>query len=165
MVPAKEFRASRGFQEVRSTAVLSPTAPLTTASKSRSTWKASWTRCPGSDSCGGGCFAGAALQHQDALGGVLARVAAGEGVETQGLPAGGLGHAEREAIGHRLLVGTVEVHLDLVARLVVEARFGVESGDVGVDVHDEDRAALAGEDVEVVDEKLAVLRSLGVSRW
>ncbi|MEU2501443.1 hypothetical protein ACPB99_27740 [Streptomyces pseudogriseolus] len=86
-------------------------------------------------------------------------------METQGLPAGGLGHAEREAIGHRLLVGTVEVHLDLVARLVVEARFGVGSGDVGVDVHDEDRAALAGEDVEVVDEKLAVLCSLGVSRW
>lgn len=77
----------------------------------------------------------------DALGGVLARVAAGEG-ETHGLPAVGVGLAEGEPIGQRLLAGTVEVHLDLVARLVVEARLGVGTGDVGVDVHDEDRRQL-----------------------
>ena len=34
---------------------------------------------------------------------------------------------------------------------------GVDAGDVGIDVHDEHRAALAGEDVQVIDEQLTVL--------
>jgi hypothetical protein len=49
------------------------------------------------------------------------------------------------------------VHLELIARLRVEARLGVDAGDVGVDVHDEHGAVVAREDVQVIDVELAVL--------
>ena len=55
-------------------------------------------------------------------------------------------------------IGSVEVHLEFVARLVVEARLNVDAGNVRVHVHDEYCAVVTREDVQVVDIKLAVLR-------
>jgi hypothetical protein len=49
------------------------------------------------------------------------------------------------------------MHLELIAGLRMEARLGVDAGDVGIDVHDEDGAVVAREDVQVVDVQLAVL--------
>ena len=69
----------------------------------------------------------------------------------------GVWFAERHSVGQRFEIGSVEVYLELIPRFRMEARFDVNSGDVGVDVHDEHRAGVALEDVQVVDIKLAVL--------
>jgi hypothetical protein len=54
------------------------------------------------------------------------------------------------------------MHLELVARLGVEARLGVDTGDVRVDVHHEHRAAVFPfEGVQVIDVQLAVLGRQG----
>ena len=73
---------------------------------------------------------------------------AGQGVQLQGLLPAGVRFAEGHPVGQGLKVGPVEVHLELIAGLGVEARLGVQAVDVGVDVHDEYRAVLAGEDVQ-----------------
>ena len=104
-----------------------------------------------------GRLAGPAFQHQVACRGVLARLVAARGVQPQGLPSAGVCLAEGHPVGQGLEVGAVEVHLELIARLRVEARLRMEAVDIGVDVHDEDRAVLAGEDVQVVDVQLAAL--------
>jgi hypothetical protein len=84
-------------------------------------------------------------------------------MQPQGLPPAGVGFAEGHPVGQGLEVGAVEVRLELVACLGVEARLGVQAVDIGVDVHDEHRAVLAGEHVEVVDVQLAGLsRQRGV---
>ena len=78
-------------------------------------------------------------------------------MQPQGLPSAGVRLAEGHPVGQGLEVSAAEVHLELIARLGVEAWLGVQAVDIGVDVHDEHRAALAGEDVQVVDEQLAGL--------
>ena len=82
---------------------------------------------------------------------------AGQGVQPQGLAPVGVRFAEGHPAGQGLEVGAVEVHLDLIARLGVEARLRMQAVDIGVDVHDEHRAALAGKHVQVVDVQLAGL--------
>ena len=89
-------------------------------------------------------LAGPAFQDQFAGRGVLARLLAGQGVQLQGLPPVCIRFGEGHPVGQGLEVGPVEVHLELIARLGVEARLGMEPVDVRVDVHDEHRAALAG---------------------
>lgn len=49
------------------------------------------------------------------------------------------------------------MHLELVPCLRVKARLGVQSIDVGVNVHDEHGAAVVGEHVQVIDIQLASL--------
>jgi hypothetical protein len=46
----------------------------------------------------------------------------------------------------------------------VEARLGIDAGDAGVDVHDQHRAGLAREDVQVIDVQRLFWRASGVSR-
>jgi hypothetical protein len=72
------------------------------------------------------------------------------------LPAG-VRLAEGHPVGQVLIRGAVEVDLELIAGLVVEARLGVQAVDVGVDVHDQHRAVLAGKHVQVVEVQLAGL--------
>ena len=105
-----------------------------------------------------GGLAGLAVQDELAGRGVLAGRLPGQGVQAQGLPAIGVRLAEGHSVGQGLEVGPVEVHLELIARLGVEARLGVQAVHVGVDVHDEYRAALAGKHVQVVEVQLAGLR-------
>ena len=69
----------------------------------------------------------------------------------------GVRSGEGHPVGEGLDVGPAEVHLELIARLGVEARLGVQAVDVGVDVHGEYRAALAGKHVEVIEVQLAGL--------
>ena len=104
-----------------------------------------------------GRLAGPALQHEFAVCGVFARLAAGKRMQLQGLPPARVGFTERHPVGQGLEVRSVEVHLELIARLRVEPRLGKQAVDVGVDVHDEHRAALAREDVQVIDVELAGL--------
>ena len=111
--------------------------------------------------------AGPALQHElRHLRSPRVRLGAGERVQLQGLPPAGVGFTERHPVGEGFEVGSVEVHLELIARLRgVEPRLGMQAVDVGVDVHDEHRAALAVEDVQVIDVELAGLGlASGVSR-
>jgi hypothetical protein len=49
------------------------------------------------------------------------------------------------------------VDLELIAGLGVEARLGVQAVDVGVDVHDEHRAARTGKHIQIVEVQLAGL--------
>ena len=69
----------------------------------------------------------------------------------------GVRFAEGHSVGQRFEIGSVEVHLELIACLRVEAWFDMDSGDVRVDVHDEHGAGVTLEDVQVVEIKLAVL--------
>src|SRR5262245_15429498 len=46
------------------------------------------------------------------------------------------------------------MHLEFITRLRVEPRLGKQAVDVGVDVHDQHRAALAREDVQVIEVEL-----------
>jgi len=73
------------------------------------------------------------------------------------LPPTCVGVRERDPVRQGLVRGPVEVHLELVPRLVVEPALDVGLGHGGVDVHDEDGAAVALEDVQVVDVELSVL--------
>ena len=105
----------------------------------------------------GGRLAGPAFEHEFAGRGVLARVAAGEGVQLQGLSSVRVCFAEGHPVRQVFEIGSVEVHLELVAALRMEGWFDVGSGDGRVDVHDEHGAVAAGKDVQVVDEELAGL--------
>ena len=67
------------------------------------------------------------------------------------------GSPEGHSVGQRFEIGSVEVHLELIACLRVEAWFDMDSGDVRVDIHGEHSAGVALEDVQVVEIKLAVL--------
>ena len=98
-----------------------------------------------------------AFQYQLAGRGVLARLFAGQGVQPQGLLPVRVRFGEGHPPGQGFEGGPVEVHLELIARLGVEARLGVQTVDVGVDVHDEHRAARAGKHVQVVEVQLAGL--------
>jgi len=109
-------------------------------------------RVPGR-SCG--CWWGSAFEYEFAGCRVLACVAAGEGVQLQGLSSGGVCFAEGQPVGQVLEIGSVDVHFELVASLRVEGRFGVGAGDGRVDVHHEHGAVAAGKDVQVVDEERA----------
>jgi hypothetical protein len=100
---------------------------------------------------------GTAFEHELAGCGVVAGLGAGEGVQLQCLSSVRVGVAEGHPVGEVFELGAVEVHLELVPCLGVEGRFGVGSGDGRVDVHDEDRAVLAGEDVQVVEVELTGL--------
>ena len=112
---------------------------------------------PDPDATAAGRLAGHCFQHEGAFGGILAGLPAGQGVQPQGLPPVSVGAAEGHPEGQVFVVGPVEVHLELVARLRVESGLRMQAVDVRVDVHDEHRAGVAGEDVQVVDEKLPVL--------
>ena len=74
-----------------------------------------------------GRLAGTALQHEFAGGGVVARLRAGQDVQPQRLPPGGVRLAEGDPVGELLEVGSVEVHLELVAGFGVEARLSVDA--------------------------------------
>ena len=78
-------------------------------------------------------------------------------MEPQGLSSVRVRFVKGHPVGQRLELASVDMRLELVAGLVVEARLHVDSRDVRVDVHDEHRAAVALEDVQVVDIELAVL--------
>ena len=78
-------------------------------------------------------------------------------MQPQGLAAVGGRLAEGHPVGQGLKVGPAEVHLELITGLGMEARMGVDAGDVGVDVQYEHGAALAGKHVQIVDIQLAVL--------
>ena len=112
---------------------------------------------PDPGSARAGRLAGPAFQHQVAGRGVLACRLAGQGVQLEGLVPVGARFAEGDPVGQGFEVGPVEVDLELIARLGVEARLGMQAVDIGIDVHDEHGAALAGEHVQVVDEQLAGL--------
>ena len=112
---------------------------------------------PDPDATAAGRLAGHCFQHEGAFGGILTGLPAGQGVQPQGLPPVSVGAAEGHPEGQVFVVGPVEVHLELVARLRVETGLRMQAVDVRVDVHDEHRAGVAGEDVQVVDEKLPVL--------
>ena len=88
-----------------------------------------------------------AFEHELAESLVAAGVGPGQGVQGQSLPAAGVGLVEGHPVGQVLERGPVQVDLDLVAGLRVEPRLGVQAVDVGVDVKDEDRAALARKNV------------------
>jgi hypothetical protein len=104
-----------------------------------------------------GRLAGPACQHPLSGRGVVTGRPAGQDVQLQGLPPVGVRLAEGHPVGQGLDVGPVEVDLELIAGLVVETRLGVQAVDVGVDVHHEHRAALAGKHVQVVEVQLAGL--------
>jgi hypothetical protein len=110
--------------------------------------------CPDSGTRRGGHLARPALQQEIAVGGVLARRKAGEDPQLQRLPASGVRPAERHPVCQILEVSPVEMHLQLVACLRMEAGLGVQAVHVGVDVHHEDGACLAREHIQVVDEQL-----------
>jgi hypothetical protein len=69
----------------------------------------------------------------------------------------GVRFAEGHSVGQRFEIGSVEVHLELIACLRVEAWFDMDSGDVRVDVHDKHGTGVTLEEVQVVEIKLAVL--------
>jgi hypothetical protein len=75
----------------------------------------------------------------------------------QGLSSPGVAFAEGHPVGQGFEVGAVEVHLELIARLRMEARLDIGSGDGGVDIHDEHGAAVACKHVQVIDVELAIL--------
>jgi hypothetical protein len=157
-VLAKLFFAFSGRHADRSGAVPLATAPLTNGEQ-RQVDVERVADAPGPDpgTAPAGRLAGPALQHEFAVRGVLTRLAAGERVQLQGLPSAGVGFTERQPVGEGFEVRSVEVHLELIALLRVEPGLGMQAVDVGVDVHDEHRAALAGEDVKVIEVELTGL--------
>jgi hypothetical protein len=78
-----------------------------------------------------GRLAGPACQHQLSGRGVVTGRAAGQDVQLQSLPPVGVRLAEGHPVGQGLDVGPVEVDLELIAGLVVEARLGVRAVDAG----------------------------------
>jgi hypothetical protein len=99
----------------------------------------------------------AAFEQEFAARRVVSRLWAGEGVEPEGLSSAGVRLAKGHPVGEFLVLAAVEMDLELVTGLVVEAGLNVRTGHRGVDVHHEHRAVLAPEQVEIVDVELAVL--------
>ncbi len=112
----------------------------------------------------GRCFTRPALEHEVADAGVAAGVLPGEGVQGQGLAAVGVRLGEGHPVGQVLELRAIAVDLDLVARLRMKPRFCVQAVDVGVDVKDEDRAALAGKTYRSSMSSWPVCAASGVSR-
>jgi hypothetical protein len=104
-----------------------------------------------------GHLPGPALQHEFARRGVLPRLATGEHVQPQRLPSRRVRLAEGEAVGQVLEIGAIDMHLELIARLRVEPRLGMQAVDVRVHVHHEHGACVAREDIQVVEVELAGL--------
>jgi hypothetical protein len=78
-------------------------------------------------------------------------------VQPQRLPSLRVRLAEGHPAGQVLEIGAAEMHLELVARLRVEPRFGMQAVDVGVHVHHEHGARVAREDIQIVEVELAGL--------
>src|SRR5207342_2804587 len=123
--------------------------------------------CPDPDAICAGRLARSSFQHELAGCGVVTRLGTSESAHLQVLSATGVRFAEGHSVGQRFEIGSVEVHLELIACLRVEAWLNMNSGDVRVDVHDEHSTGVALKDVQVVEIKLAVLtceRSIEVMR-
>ena len=75
--------------------------------------------------------------------GVVARLGASESVHLQVLSSVGVRFAEGHSVGQRFEIGSVEVHLKLIACLRVETWFNVDFGNGRVDVHYKHCAAVA----------------------
>lgn len=101
--------------------------------------------------------AGAPFGEQGAGHRVVAGVGAGEGVQGEVLTALGVELAEGDAVGQLLHLRAVDVDLELVPCLVVEAGLDVRLRHRAVHVHHEHGAAFAVEDVQVVEVELAGL--------
>ena len=97
------------------------------------------------------------FQHELAGCGVVTRLGTSKSVHLQVLLPTGVRFAEGHSVGQRFEIGSVEVHLELIACLRVEAWLNMNSGDVRIDVHDEHGAGVTLKDVQVVEIKLAVL--------
>ena len=95
------------------------------------------TPCPEFDAPRAGRLAGPTFQHQFARGRVLARLLARERVHLDRLLPVRPRFVERHPVGQALEIRFVEMHLELIARLMVGAPLYMDPRNVRVDVHDE----------------------------